>query len=109
MDAGAAALKVDCTGVSTASDVAVVMVSLLGYVDGEERTLGVLVLGRFGFATPTTREKLTRGAPVLVTRGAGPCATDYHATGNTSGVAQVPRCATGNKLAVAHLCTLRHG
>ena len=37
-----------------------------------------------------------------VTRGAGPCATDYHATGNTLAVTQVSRCATGNKLAVAH-------
>ena len=50
----------------------------------------------------TSRKKVTRGAPVLVTRGAGPCATDCHATGKKIAVAQVSLCAMGIYIAVAH-------
>lgn len=37
--------KVDCAGVSSASVVAVVVVSPLGHVDGEERVMGGLGVG----------------------------------------------------------------
>jgi hypothetical protein len=37
--------KVDCADGSAASDVAVVMVSLFGHVDGEERMAGELGVG----------------------------------------------------------------
>ena len=39
--------KVDCAGVSAASDVAVVMTLLLGHVDGEKWLAGFLVLVAF--------------------------------------------------------------
>ena len=57
----------------------------------------------------TSRKKVTRGALVSITRGAGPYATNSHAMGNTLAVAQVPRCATGKKLSMAHHCIMRHG
>ena len=50
----------------------------------------------------TTREKVTRGAPDWASRGAGPCATDCHATGKKIAVAQVSLCAMGIYIAVAH-------
>jgi hypothetical protein len=40
--------KLDCTDGSAASDVAVVMVSLFGHVDGEERMAGELGVGGNG-------------------------------------------------------------
>jgi hypothetical protein len=55
--------KVDCANDSMASDAAVVVVSLLGHVDGEERTVGdVGVGGASALAAPKSSfGGLTRG------------------------------------------------
>jgi hypothetical protein len=55
--------KGDCAGGSTASDMAAVVVSLLGHVDGVERTVGDLGVGSASvLAAPRSRfGDLTRG------------------------------------------------
>jgi hypothetical protein len=51
--AGAAALEVDRAGISMASDVVAIMVSIFGRVDGKEQTTGDSgVCGTLANATP---------------------------------------------------------
>jgi hypothetical protein len=58
-------LKVGCAGDSSASDVVVVVVLILGHVDGEERTLGSLVLAAFWLWDSMRARKTGRGTTVF--------------------------------------------